>query len=568
MKFFLLRRIAIIILLVLACAKQAPPPGGPIDKIPPRIILTEPSSSSLTNVPLASEVKLVFNERVNRRSVEDAFFISPTPEKDVQFKWKGKTLHIKFPGGLKPNKTYVLTIGTDTKDMRDNRMLESFTLAFSTGDSLDQGIISGRVYSQGASKGTLVWAYSLSENPEPNPAKLKADYITQCAEDGSYTLSYISLDHYRLFAVNDKDGNLLYDPEYDLIGICTKNVLITPDSIRAINYDFQLSREDTTRPGIARALAQDRYHLTLRLDEMMSAENIDSLSSYVIERIEDEKPVDTLEIILAYQDPQAKSQVQLITEAQAADAEYLVWVKNLVDLSGNPLDPDYQNIAFTSSAAPDTFKPQLIFYSPKDSAFSIPLNEPVEMIFSEALQESSFIKHFSLRDTLGQKVHGRTERTKPSAFRFVPGKSLQSKMTYRVSLPVDSVFDLFNNPLGDSSISFIFITLNKDTLTSISGHVLDEAEDDSGKIYLTASLIKGMGKNPQIVLDGPISYIFDDLFPGLYLIYGFRDSDGSGDYTYGKISPFEPAERFIFYPDTIKTRSRWPNEGNDIIFRK
>lgn len=559
--------ITILILFILACAKQAPPPGGPIDKTPPRIIGAEPSPNT-TAVSLDSEVKLVFSERVNRRSVEESFFISPMPEEAVEFKWKAKKLHIKLPGGLKPNKTYVLTIGTDTKDIRNNRMIESFTLAFATGDSLDRGAISGHVYAPGATKGTLVWAYSLSENPEPNPTQIKADYITQCGEDGSYTLSYISLDRYRLFAVNDKDGNLLYDPEYDLIGICTKDVFINSDSIRAINCDFQVSIEDTTRPGLARAFAQDQYHLTLRFDEMMSAENIDSLSSYVIERIENDKPVDSLHIQIIYQDPQAKSQVQLITEEQAAEAEYQVWVRNLFDLSHNPIDPDYQNISFTGSADPDSFKPRLIFISPQDSSFSVSLNASIDMIFSEALQESSFIKHFSMTDTLDQTVPGSIVTMKPSAFHFVPGQVLQSKMTYRISLPVDSVFDFFNNPLGDSSISIIFTTLNKDTLTSISGLVLDEAEEDSGKIYLEVTRVGEIGKGIQIALDEPEPYIFKDLFPGLYLIYGFRDRDGNADYSYGKISPFQAAERFIFYPDTIKTRSRWPNEGNNIIFRK
>ena len=67
------------------------------------------------------------------------------------------------------------------------------------------------------------------------------------------------------------------------------------------------------------------------------------------------------------------------------------------------------------------------------------------------------------------------------------------------------------------------------------------------------------------VLDSTGNYQFNDIFPGIYLIYGFRDADSNGTYSYGQIKPFKPAERFLFYPDSIKVRSRWPNEGNDII---
>ena len=76
--------------------------------------------------------------------------------------------------------------------------------------------------------------------------------------------------------------------------------------------------------------------------------------------------------------------------------------------------------------------------------------------------------------------------------------------------------------------------------------------------------MKGKGEKKQIILDKPGPYQFEKLFPGLYLIYGFRDRDGNGEYSYGKVIPYQPAERFFFFPDTIKTRSRWPNEGNDI----
>ncbi|MBN1348644.1 Ig-like domain-containing protein [candidate division KSB1 bacterium] len=567
MKANLLISGAIIAIFLLACAKQAPPPGGPVDRTPPKVIHALPQPGQ-TATPLDSEISIEFSERIDRRSVEESVFISPIPEQDIRFKWKGSKVVMKFPGGLKPDKTYVLTIGTDTKDMRNNRMTNSYTMAFSTGDSIDQALVKGRVYSETPVKGALVWAYSLTENSQPNPVEIKAEYITQCGDDGTYRLSHLSYDNYRLFAVNDRNGNRLYDPEYDLIGICTRDVRLNADTMRADDCNFQLSREDTTRPGLLRAMAQDQHHLTLQFDEQMSSKNIDSLSSYLIERITNDSPAEALRIRLVYQNPADKSRVDFITDAQVAQADYEVRVERLTDLSGNKIDPEYQTISFTGSTAPDTLKPMLIASSPKDSSFSIPLNAAIELYFTEAMDQNSLEKHFSLTDTLERKIPGKLSSLAPSAFRFVADAQLQSKMTYFVKLPVDSVFDLFDNPSGDSALSITFTTLNKDTLTSISGTVYDEVETDSGKIHLRASLVKTGNLQYYEVLDKPGAYAFNSILPGLYLLYGFRDEDGNGAYSFGSILPFKPAEQFIFYPDTLKTRSRWSNEGNDFVLKR
>jgi len=71
----------------------------------------------------------------------------------------------------------------------------------------------------------------------------------------------------------------------------------------------------------------------------------------------------------------------------------------------------------------------------------------------------------------------------------------------------------------------------------------------------------------NISIDEPGNYQFDHILPGIYVIKGFRDADSNGVYSYGQAIPFCPAERFFVYPDSIKVRSRWPNEGNTIILK-
>ena len=116
--------------------------------------------------------------------------------------------------------------------------------------------------------------------------------------------------------------------------------------------------------------------------------------------------------------------------------------------------------------------------------------------------------------------------------------------------------------MDDSLNTIHFRTLSQDTLTAISGKINDQNPDGKGRIFLTA---KSPKNSYATSLNTSGDYLFDNIFPGIYTISAFRDVDSNSTYSFGKAVPFVAAERFIFYADSIKVRSRWPNEGNDII---
>lgn len=560
------KKFIILFILALACAHQGIPPGGPVDKFPPIVIETElVPQPGTTRVPLNTDVTFVFSESVERQSVEDAFFISPYPRGGYKFNWKGRRLIVEFPEGLESGRTYVLTIGSETRDYRRNRMKESFTLAFATGDSIDQAEIEGLVSADGSAEGTQIWAYALNDSTIPNPKNREADYITQSGETGTYRMPYVAPGNYRLFAVRDNDLNRFYDPEYDLIGICTKDAHLSPEKLTEVACNFKLTKEDTTRPGLFRVYNSDNRHLAVRFDESIAPTNTDSINQVLIEQIRLAQPVDTLKILQMYQNPQVPSRLEMVTEPQQPDSTYRLTVFEFFDLWQNPVVPAYRSIEFTGSALPDTLRPQILSVTPKDSTRDIPLQQPFEFVFSEPLADSSVAAAIRFADTLGTVHPGSLIQHKPNFYAFVPEQPYQSLMEYTISIEADSVFDLFRNTLADSTIKFRFITLNSDTLSAISGNITDEMAADSGKIFLKATQVKKDGNAYEIIVDQPGPYQFEGLFPGDYTLAGYRDRDGNGTYSHGSINPFIPAERFFFYPDTISIRSRWPNEGNDIL---
>ncbi len=556
-------------ILIVTCANQGFPPGGPEDREPPAIMAEKliPLAGAI-RVPRDIRPQIEFNETVDRQTVEDGFFISPYPAGGYEFRWSGRQLKIIFPGNLDSNRTYVLTFGTDVRDLRRNRMIESFTFAFATGDSLDKGRISGRVGGSASTEGVQIWAYPLAGYPNPEPQKNEASYITQCNEDGTFLLSYLKLGPYRLFAIIDKEVDRVYNPEVDQIGICTKDAFLSPQKLTEIECNFQLTMQDTTRPGLFRIYNTDNRHVSVRFDESIMKIDPDSMQRILIQQIKDGAPVDTLSIILMYQNAQNLSRIELITEPQVANANYLLIARDFFDLWQNLLEPKYRTIDFVGSAAPDTFRPQLVSLEPPDSSKLVALDQKFEFLFSEALIESTFYQHIKIVDSLGNALKGEMLTIAPNHFKFMPREILASEMRYRILVQADSVKDFFQNAMRDSAISYMFTTLNADTLGEITGILTDELPDDLGNIFMKAVPAEQKGKTYEIIVKNPGPYRFKGVFPGNYLISGFRDRDQNETYSYGQLNPWIPAERFFQYADTISVRARWPNEGNDIIILK
>jgi hypothetical protein len=545
------------IILVLACAKQGFPPGGPVDKRPPVILFTVPKSDT-TNVPLDTKIEFTFSEAVDRNSVEESIFIAPFPGEGVKYQWHGKELRLKFPEGLLANRTYVITIGTGSKDHRSNPMRESFSLAFATGLVLDRGSIEGTVYGEGRVEGTQVWAYDLRDSSEANPSLQDPIYITQADAEGQYRLAYLALSKYRLFAVIDRDANSRYDPEYDAIGVAAKDVQLAEEQSNVAPVNFRIAVRDTTPPILSAALASDRNHVDIRFSEKVRLDWLSEKSNFSVT-----SGTDTLKILDAFQDERNSSVVHLVTSEQVGAQEYQVAAKKATDVAGFVIDSLKNNVTFPGNPVPDTTRPRFLYMLPSDSSQLVPLATKIELVFSEAMRGAPMANSFTLADTFGHALTGRCSWANSAHLIFSPDQQLSSKTAYVVTLPIDSLMDFFGNKLADTLFVKRFTTVDTDTLSEISGSIVDSDFKAQGPFMLSAKPIKGKGYDLKV--NSPGEYRFENMLPGIYIIQLFRDEDNNGEYSFGEAYPFEPSERFYVYPDSIHVRSRWPNEGNNIL---
>ncbi|OGC00836.1 hypothetical protein A2V82_01975 [candidate division KSB1 bacterium RBG_16_48_16] len=546
------------LLLLWACAKQGFPPGGPVDKTSPRILDTYPANGS-TLIPPDTRIEFIFNEGIDHPSCEESIFITPYPGEEVKYKWRGKKLRVEIPGGLLPNRTYVITIGTGSRDRRNNAMKESFSLAFSTGENLDDGVIEGNVYGKGRVEGTQIRAYDIVEMPDPNPSATPPIYITQASADGRFKMSYLALSRYRLFAMNDRDGNGLYDPEYDAIGVASKDVLLAKDnnSIRGLN--FQVAVRDTTPPVLKDVSVPDRIHLTLVFSEPMDSTYLSEISNVDIF-----SPDDSLEILALYHDRHNPAYLHVLTKIQQAGKKYTVSVKQGTDLWGLPLVADSSRVEFSGSDRADSTRPAFLEMTPKDSTKTVSVDQSIHLLFSDFMDTTQFLRHVTLMDTLGNKVGLRALWPNLRKVYCYPDTLLGALTDYNFIVNVDSVFDYAGNALADTLFKKSFKTLNPDTLSSISGRIHDADSLAKGRFHIRAAEKKG--GEYAIWTENDAVYSFKNVMPGLYTLEIFRDEDEDGRFSYGQPFPYRPADRFYVYSDTIDVRSKWPNEGNDIIF--
>ncbi|CUS98272.1 Ig-like domain-containing protein [Candidatus Chrysopegis kryptomonas] len=537
----------IFALVFLGCATQVPPSGGPPDTTPPQIIKTYPENRT-TNFK-DDYVEVEFSEYVDKRSVQDAIYISPYVEGEIKFKWSGRKLKLIFPEKLKENKTYVITFGTEIRDLNaGNKMKESFALAFSTGSKIDSGSIGGKIYA--SKENFMVFAYLIDGiNPDTlSPLRTKPDYVTQAGKDGNFKLQFLKLGKYRLIAINDKLRNLLYNPNEDEYGVFWKDVEIDSLTPSVENIIFKTTIEDTSKPFVSSVNVIDASHILVKFSEKI----ILSEKSFKLEN-----SAGSLNLVPQIY-PDSTRVILIIFDKLLNTGKYKLFISKVSDLAGNEIEPQI----FELSPEPrnefpqDTTAPSLIFSTPSDDETEIDLSANIKLLFDDILNPGVGA---SLVDSSGAGTEIKIEQNLNS-LEIKPVESLKANELY--TLNVFNIRDVNGNVFKDT-LKITFRTLDPANFGAIEGNVVC---DDTVSSVVVSAFEVGKKKIFQTKTKCNSRFIFEKIPQGRYLIEAFIDSNGNGKYDYGKVYPFIPSERFSVFPDTVKVRARWTTENINVKF--
>ncbi len=559
-------RFLLCVLLLIGCAGQVPPSGGPVDSVPPEIIRTEPDSNAVRVT--TDRIVLEFSEYVDRRSVEESIFISPYVGQ-LEFDWSGTEVTIHLGEPLKMNTTYVVNVGTDIIDLRArNRMAHGFTLAFSTGDSIDQGAVAGRVFDD-KPEGIMLFAYALStiNSDTLDPSRSKPDYIMQTGKNGVFSFSNIRFDTYRIFAVRDEYRNLIYDRQTDQVGVAVTDVTLTADQPRVADIWFRLFTEDTTKPFLTKVTPLTHSQLQVRFSEPLDT------ASFATARIsvQDTVTLQSVPLLLQSLDRGDSTAAIVLTAAPIDSGKmYRLSVEGVRDRAGNVIDPANARYDFTGIAVRDTLKPTLQIVGLRDSITNIPLEQSFEIRFSEPVDQMAASDGLALLDSLKTPVASSVSWPTASSVILTPRQPLSSRSWYTIRVVMDSVRDRWGNGYQDSVWVLRFQSLDLRITGTIEGTVVDEEKEDTrGDIAVTVSSVRTQTPTVKTFrLSAPGKLKVEQLPEGFYTLHAYRDRDSSGSYSFGSPHPFQPSERFAVYPDTVKVRARWAVEGVVITFKK
>ncbi len=220
--------ICLLACLFTSCANIIPPGGGPKDSLPPNLVASLPKDSSINFS--SKKIVLTFNEYVEAREIQQNLVVNPLPTilPVVDFKLKNVTVLLK--DSLEPNTTYSINFGSAIKDVNEGNIAKNKTYVFSTGKTIDNSSIKGKVIvaKDGKVDSTLVVVL------HPNLAdsavvKLRPKYLTKLDGQGNFLFNNLPKKTFNVFVLPN-DYSKKYDDSTKLFGFLNEAVLASDTS--------------------------------------------------------------------------------------------------------------------------------------------------------------------------------------------------------------------------------------------------------------------------------------------------------------------------------------------------
>ena len=223
-------------LVFISCAKMGQPDGGWYDETPPYVVGASPAERG-TNVK-AKKMSIYFNEFIKIENPTENVVVSPPQLEMPEIKATGKRIIVELKDTLKANTTYTVDFSDAITDFTENNPLGNYTYSFSTGEHIDTMEVSGHVLEARnlePVKGILVGLYdNLSDTVFAHEPFMR---VARTDSRGHFVIKGIANGTYRVYALNDMDGNYMFSQKSEKIAFSKETVTTTskpdirPDTI-------------------------------------------------------------------------------------------------------------------------------------------------------------------------------------------------------------------------------------------------------------------------------------------------------------------------------------------------
>lgn len=513
-----------VILVIASCAQINPLSGGERDTTAPQLDSARTYPLSGTTNFTDKEVKIKFDEYIKLNKPSDNIIITPQLKNKPEITAHNKKLSIIFQEDLEPNTTYTISFNGAIQDITEGND-SVFQYVFSTGDYIDSLSLSGQLknaFTNGPEKGWLVGMYPVitEQGFDTLAATTKPTYIAQTGNTGNFSLNYLKSGRYFLFAIEDKNRNMLYD-EGEGIAF-PENPIITLDSVTSGVQLASFKESGTDELRISSTRFTHPGKLTFILD------GADSTTDFSV-----------------------TTSMDLLQEETNRHDSLIFW------LSSNPTAR--MQFFVSLNGEKDTLKPVYSGIPDKDSDPSVQLTSNV---FNTRLKPGENLKIISSEPISRYDQGGFRFYDKDSAaimissqqgdLRTIEFESAHLPVAY---MEIDSaaLTSVYNN-INSRNQRIIFenydsswfgtLILNVDTLFSVP--VIVELMDKSGDVVRRTSFGEKL--------------VFQHMAPGNYRIRLIFDRNNDGEWTTGSVSEGRQPEGVLYFKGEVTVKSKWEKE--------
>lgn len=541
------------LIIFFGCAAISPPPGGPEDKTPPQLLSSIPESGTY-NLKGGFNVKLIFSERLDDNINKSSIRVLPFEKTPLQLKVNKNIIEVLFPDSLKKNQTYQLIISREILDERKNKLDKTYQLAFSTGDSISIGEISGKVFNI-KNKPTFVYLFNNYESSDSIFFR-KPDFYTETDDSGRYSFKFLENRNYSIIAHQGVLPPNKIDFNRSRYGLYSKSILQLGESNFLDNINLKL-KNNITPFSVLSVKMQDKRIGTINFTNGFDLNN---QKKNIEIKIYDSQQKNISSVSNFFQDS-LSNMLNFYYDKFNDEENYFFEILNLSDTTNQIID---EKLSLINKSEMDSIFPTIISlkntnniifdgFNSIDYKFNQPIiiNGELDSVF-EIFSDSTKITDFEL-------IY-----TKPNILSILNKNKIRGINNLSVKILCNQIKSIDNFSMKDSILNISYEVKNKRRLGSISGEIINS---NSKNNFLVGYMVDNKKNNFMIKSDSLTNkFIIKNLNEGMWNIYAFEDIDNNSKYSYGEFFPHTPAERFINFNQLIEVRGNWENTENNILF--
>ncbi len=209
--------------LFMRCANLMTPQGGPKDSLPPVVKLMTPENGQRHFT--GKRIFIEFDEYVQLKDQAKEFYTSPFMKTKPSLAIRKRGVRIDIKDTLLENQTYALNFGSAVRDNNEGNIIYGLRYVFSTGSAIDSMIMTG--YTADAAKAdsvgkSFIFFYDAKVDTIPQYdsilLKHQPDAVGRAENNGIFIAQNLKPIPYKIYAVQDNNGNQKYDPGVDKVG--------------------------------------------------------------------------------------------------------------------------------------------------------------------------------------------------------------------------------------------------------------------------------------------------------------------------------------------------------------